>query len=68
MKTPAIGCELRATGATVKINDVICGATNELALAADSHFVLECLTSTEWVARGYDSVGDPITPLTPDIR
>jgi hypothetical protein len=47
MMTPATGCELiTAGGGTAKINDVVCGTTNELALAADSHFICEAISST----------------------
>ena len=64
--TPATGCELICTGATVKINDITCGATNELALAADSHFICECISSSEWIVRGFTKLGADIAALVPD--
>jgi len=64
--TPATACELICTGATVKINDVTCGATNELQLVGDSHFICECLSSTEWIVRGFTKLGADIGALVPD--
>jgi hypothetical protein len=67
MMTPATGCELiTAGGGTAKINDVVCGTTNELALAADSHFICEAISSTEWIVRGFTKLGADLAALVPD--
>ncbi len=64
--TPALGVELIATGSSIKINDVICSATNEAALVADSHYEVTCVSSTEWILVGYDKLGAHIAPIVPD--
>ena len=68
IKTPAIGCELICVGSNVKINDVICSVTNEAALAADSHFIAECISQTEWILRGFTELGANISAIVPDAR
>jgi hypothetical protein len=62
----ANGCELICTTAGDKINDVICGGTNEAALVADSHYVATCISATEWILVGYDKLGAHIAPIVPD--
>lgn len=65
--TPATGCELRTVASSnVKINDVDSDGTNELALAADSHFVCECISATEWIVRGFSNQGADLAALVPD--
>lgn len=67
LSTPtANGCELICADAAAKINDVVCGATNEAALVADSHFVAECISSTEWILRGFTKLGADIAAIVPD--
>lgn len=62
----ATGCELIATGSAVKINDVVCSATNEAALAADRHYVVTCVSATEWILVGYTHLGAVDTAIVPD--
>lgn len=62
----ATGCELIATGSSVKINDVVCSATNEAALAADTHYVCTCISATEWIMVGYTKLGAVDTAVIPD--
>ena len=64
--TGATGCELIATGSSVKINDVICSATNEAALPADSHFVVTCVSATEWILEHVTALGAVGTAIVPD--
>lgn len=64
--TPATGCELICLTAGNKINDVICGGTNEAALVADSHYEVTCISSTEWILVGYDKLGAHVAPIVPD--
>lgn len=64
--TPATGCELRTAVSGQKINTADCGAaSNELELAADSHFDCVCISATEWTVSGFDNVGADIGALTP---
>lgn len=56
--TDATGCELRTVASSnVKINNVDADGDQEAALAGDSHFHAECISSTEWILRGYDNAG-----------
>jgi hypothetical protein len=66
--TPATGCELRTVASSgVKINDVNSdGTANECALVADSHFICECISATEWIVRGFSKLGADIAALVPD--
>ncbi len=64
--TPATACELIATGSSVKINDVICSATNEAALLADSHYEVTCISATEWILVSYDKLGAHVAAIVPD--
>ncbi|MGR3292492.1 MAG: hypothetical protein ACUZ9M_00585 [Candidatus Scalindua sp.] len=67
--TPAgNGCELIATGSSVKINDIICSAVSEAALVADSHYEVVCISATEWILIGYDKLGVHVAPIVPDSR
>jgi DNA-directed RNA polymerase specialized sigma54-like protein len=52
----------------VKINDVISSAKNEAALAADSHFIVECISSTEWILRGFTKRGADLAAIVPNAR
>jgi hypothetical protein len=63
----ATGCELRTVASSnVAINDVDSDGTNELALAADSHFICECISATEWIVRGFSNLGADLAALVPD--
>ena len=63
----ATGCELRTVAdSNVKINDVDSDGTNELALAADQHYICECISATEWIVRGFTALGADAAALVPD--
>lgn len=63
----ATGCELRTVASSnVKINDVDADGTNELALAADQHYICECISATEWIVRGFTALGADAAALVPD--
>jgi hypothetical protein len=64
----ATGCELICADASAKINDVVCGETNEAALAADTHYELTCISATEWIMVGITKLGAVDTPVVPDAR
>lgn len=63
---PATGVELISVDAGDKVNDVDVGATNEAALVANSHYELICISSTEWIMKGYDNLGAHVAPIVPD--
>ena len=48
------------------INNVDSDGTNELALAADTYVVFECVSATAWIVRGQDNVGADLAALVPD--
>ena len=61
------GCEARTVAASGQtINGVDSDGTNELALLANASYVFECVTSTAWIARGFDSAGADLAALVPD--
>jgi len=62
----ATGAELICADAAAKINNVVCGATNEAALTADSHYLCECISATEWIVRGVTALGADQAALVPD--
>ena len=62
----ATGCEMICADAAAKINDVVCGATNECALAADQHYICECISATEWIVRGFTALGADAAAIVPD--
>lgn len=64
--TGATGCELICTGTNVKINDVVCSATNEAALPSDSHFYVTCVSATEWILEHVTKLGAVGTAIVPD--
>ena len=64
----ANGFELWAQGTSVKINDVVCSATNEAAIPADTVCVCVCRTATEWVLTNYTKLGAVTTAIVPDAR
>ena len=68
IRTPAVGCELVSAVAGHKINDVVVGATNELALAADSTFRCEYVKLNTWIVRGFTKLGADLAALVPDAR
>jgi len=65
--TDATGCELRTVASSnVKINNVNSDGTNEAALPADSHYIVECISATEWILRGFTNAGADQGAITPD--
>ncbi len=62
----ANGCELIAAVASHEANDVVVGATNELALAADSSFLCRYIAVDKWIVRGFTKLGADIAALVPD--
>lgn len=64
--TDATGCELICTTAGDKINNIVCGGTNEAALIAETVYKLTCVSATEWIMVGYDHLGAHLAPTAPD--
>lgn len=64
----ANGCELWAQGTDVKINDVVCSATNEAAIPADTLCTCVCRTATEWLLINHTKLGAVTTAIVPDAR
>ncbi|MCK5432916.1 MAG: hypothetical protein KAJ03_09240 [Gammaproteobacteria bacterium] len=63
----ANGCELRtpsASGAT--INNVDSDGTNELALGATTSYILSCVATDTWIARGFTNLGADQAALVPN--
>lgn len=57
LQVGATGCELRTVAASnVKINDVDSDSL-EAPLLADHHYVVECITATEWILLGFSKLG-----------
>jgi len=65
--TPSTGCELRTPASSNEtINNVDSDGTNELALAASSSFICECVAAGTWIVRGFDNLGADLAALVPD--
>lgn len=64
--TPSVGCELISAVAAHKVNNVVVGATNELALVANSSFRCEFVAANTWVVRGFTNLGADIGALVPN--
>ena len=62
----ANGCELISAVAADKVNDVVVGATNELALGADTHYHCEYVAANKWIVRGFTKLGAAQAALVPD--
>lgn len=62
------GCEFYATGSSVKINNVICSATNEAAMPATSLWTAKCVTATDWILTYRTLAGAAGATITPDSR
>jgi hypothetical protein len=60
------GCEVRAVGTSVKVNDVIVSATNEGAIPADTMVEFTCVTSTAWLLHATTKLGAVLTAIIPD--
>lgn len=62
----ATGCELVASVATHKVNDVLVGTTNEAALTATNTYHCEYRATDEWVVIGHTKLGAIQAALVPD--
>lgn len=62
------GCELWATTAADKVNDVTVGATNEAALTAENLYTCEYVATNKWVVVGKTKLGAIQAALVPDAR
>lgn len=63
----ATGHEIRTVAASnVLVNNVDCDGTNELALAANSSVIFECISATAWIAYGRNNLGADLAALVPD--
>jgi hypothetical protein len=64
----ATGCELICATAADKINDVVCGATNEAALTATNLYTCQYVATNLWVVTGLTKLGAAQSALVPDAR
>jgi len=62
------GCELISAVAADKINDVIVGATNELALTAEALYTCVYTKADNWIVTGLTKLGAAQAALVPDAR
>lgn len=62
----ATGCELISAVATHKVNNVVVGATNELALVATSLYRCEYVATNTWIVTGLTNLGAAEAALVPD--
>ena len=63
----ANGCELRTPGASgATINNVDSDGTNELALGATTSYILSCVATDTWIARGFTNLGADQAALVPN--
>ena len=60
------GCELISAVATDKVNEVVVGATNELALTAEALYTCTCTKPGFWIVTGETKLGARIAALVPD--
>ncbi len=60
------GCELISAVAADKVNEVVVGATNELALTAEALYTCKCTKSGFWIVTGETKLGARIAALVPD--
>ena len=63
----ATGYEIRTTAASsIKINDVVSGSTNELAIPANTLVTATCVSATEWNVTALTKLGAVVAALVPD--
>lgn len=62
----ATGCELIASVAADKVNDVVVGATNEAALVATNLYYCHYVATNLWVVTAVTKLGAVVTALVPD--
>lgn len=60
------GCELISTVAADKVNEVVVGATNELALTAEALYTCVYTKSGFWIVTGLTKLGAAQAALVPD--
>tara|TARA_R110000868_G_scaffold410438_1_gene698456 strand:+ start:7457 stop:8179 length:723 start_codon:yes stop_codon:yes gene_type:complete len=60
------GCELISAVAADKVNEVVVGATNELALTAEALYTCTYTKSGFWIVTGETKLGARIAALVPD--
>lgn len=60
------GCELISAVAADKVNEVVVGATNELALTAEALYTCKYTKSGFWIVTGETKLGARIAALVPD--
>ncbi|MEE9597972.1 MAG: hypothetical protein V3V96_14460 [Acidiferrobacterales bacterium] len=66
IQMPATGCELISAVAGHKVNNVIVGATNELALVGTSLYHCKYVALNAWIVRGFTNLGADEAALVPD--
>lgn len=59
-------CELISAVAADKVNEVVVGATNELALTAEALYTCTCTKAGFWIVTGETKLGARIAALVPD--
>jgi hypothetical protein len=64
----ATACELICATAGDKINDVVCGATNEALLTATNLYTCELVATNTWILTGLTKLGAVQTAIVPDAR
>lgn len=64
----ANGCEFYASGSSININGVVCSATNEAAMPANSLWKAECVGASDWILTYTTSAGAAGATITPDAR
>lgn len=60
------GCELIAVTAADKVNNVVVGTTNELALVATSTYTCRYVAANTWIVTGLTNLGAAEAALVPD--
>lgn len=60
------GCELISAVAADKVNEVVVGATNELALTAEALYLCQYTKSGFWIVTGLTKLGAAQAALVPD--
>ena len=64
----ATACELICATAGDKINNIVCGATNEALLTATNLYDVQYVATNLWVLTGLTNLGAVQTAVIPDAR
>lgn len=64
----ANGCEFYSSGSSIRINNVICSATNEAAMPANSKWKAKCVDPFFWILTYETLAGAAGATITPDAR